>query len=131
MLGRTELLSKKTLKHATLNLELGEVGIRELNGDEREKVFALLAGSEIAIEPGMQAKVARWCVVDENLDPVFVEGDEEKINAMGGQALQAIVLAVLALSGMTDESVEELEKNLPSESNGASGSDSPKVSAVR
>lgn len=131
MLSRAELLSKKTLKHSTVKIALGEVGIRELNGREREDVFALLAGAELAITPGMQSKVALWCVVDENLDPVFEPGDEEKINAMGGKALEAIVLGVLALSGMTDASAEEIEKNSDSEPSGVTGSGSLKLSAAQ
>lgn len=131
MLTRAELLGKYTIRTSSVHLPIGEVGIRELNGAEREQVFTMLSGAgELAISPGMQAKVAAWCVVDENLDAIFDAADEERINAMGGAALEKIVLAVLALSGISDEGAEAIEKNSSSEPSGVTGSGSRKVSAV-
>lgn len=131
MLGRDQLLGKATLKRSSVEIELGEVGIRELNGREREEVLEMFVGSTAAITPGMQAKLARWCVVDENLDPVFQDGDEDQINAMSGRSLETISLAVLRLSGLTEDSAEDLEKNLPGEPSVGSGSGSPRLSAAQ
>ena len=131
MLSRKELLGKATVKRGEVMISTGVVGIREMNGAERDQYLAMMTESHFEIPAGLQAKLVRWCVIDENGDSLFTEDDDEHINQMGGQDLQAIVLAVMGLSGLTEDSVEELEGNSPGELSAVPGSSSPKQSVAQ
>jgi hypothetical protein len=131
MLNRNDLLGKATLKRSIVDIGIGQVGIREMNGEEREEFLQLISGSEVSVEPGMQAKLVRYCAIDEDGDSIFTESDHEKINEMGGQTLEKIVLAIMDLSGITSDSSEELEKNSSGELSVVPGSDSPKQSVAQ
>ena len=131
MLGRKDLLGKATVKRSTVKISTGEVGIREMNGAERDIYLGLMTESNFEIPPGLQAKLVSWCVVDENGDSIFSADDENDINQMGGHDLQTIVLAVMNLSGLTEDSVEDLEGNSSGELSAVPGSNSPKLSAAQ
>ena len=112
MLTRDDLLSPAALKRKRVKLRRGEVFVREMTGAERENYFnELLSGSdEIKMVPGVQARLVCMCTVDENMNQVFNDDDTDAINrAMSGAMIQEIVLAILALSAVTETDAEDIE----------------------
>lgn len=113
MLSRSDLLGKKTFLTATVDVQGGQVMVREMTGLEREEFLKLLtADADLVIPEGAQAQVVRWCAVDEDLEPLFSEADDSKIAAMPGGALEALVLKIIDISGLSTGAAENLEKNL-------------------
>lgn len=129
MLSRDQLLGLAKTK--AVHFEDGSVSVRELSGRQREIYLEKMTeGGFLNLPPGLQAQLACWCVVDEHGKRIFDDTDLDSINDMSGTRLQEIVLAILDVSGLTVESVENLEKNSESESSVEAGSDSQKLSAV-
>lgn len=63
------------------------------------------------------------CAVNEDGKPIFTQQQYMQVGAKNGVAIDRIVNAVLAISGMTDEAVEELAGNLQGATSAGSGSD--------
>lgn len=132
MLTKRELLSKSMLRTVDVKLPAGVVTVREMNGAEREECLKRLTGATLVVDPGIQAQIACWCIVDENKDPVFEPGDVEAINTtMSGTALESIVLAALEISGLTGDAADDLAGNSEGGLSDVSGSSSPKLSAAQ
>lgn len=111
MLGRVDLLGKKTVKRDTVTISIGEVGIREMTGSEREKFMEFVSESEAQLPAGLQAMLVQWCAVDQNGDQLFDERDKDAISQMGGSDIEKIVLSILDLSGLSEKSVEDIKGN--------------------
>jgi len=57
-------------------------------------------------------RLVQWSVCDEQGNPLFEAGDLEPLMRKAASAFLRLQDAILALSGLTEESHEELEKNL-------------------
>ncbi len=75
---------------------------------------------------GMRAYMVVASVCDENGALLFTQDDTDRINDLDAVLLTNIFSEAQAINGMTTNAVENLEKNLESESNTELGSDSPK-----
>lgn len=130
LVGRDALLKQRRFRQ--IKTEIGDLGIVELNGRERDEVLRGItaAGREGEVPEGLQFRIVRWCVVDENREPLFTAEDDEGIGNMSGSLIEKIVLAVLDLSGITEEGQEELGKNSESDPSDGAGSGSQKPLAA-
>lgn len=132
MLSRKQLLGGATVKTDVVKIHGGEIGIRAFNGAERVEFLQKASGDMAAVEDDYQAQIVCKCAIDEEGEPIFKEGDTEALfQAIDGDSLQKVVLAILDLSGLTAGSAEDLEKNSLSELSVVTGSDSPKQSAAQ
>ena len=57
-------------------------------------------------------RLVQWSVCDEQGNPLFEAGDLEPLMSKTASAFLRLQDAILALSGLTEESRKELEKNL-------------------
>ena len=57
-------------------------------------------------------RLVQWSVCDEQGNPLFEAGDLEPLMSKAASAFLRLQDAILALSGLTEESRKELEKNL-------------------
>jgi len=128
MLTREELLSGKSLRSDTVEISIGEVRIREMLGNQREEFSSCFVGNDAVIPAGMQAKMVRWCLVEPSLTDCT---DDEIYAHIGGRDLEVICGAILRISGMTDDGIEELRGNSKRGRKGGRGSGSRKPSAAR
>lgn len=132
MLSKEQLLGRSVMKTVKVDLDRDFVMVRELSGVEREKYLDMMSESGyVTLPKGLQQELACWCVVDENGERVFNDDDVERIGQMSGSSLQKISLAILRVSGLTDDGVGELEKNSEGDLSAVPGSDSPKLSAAQ
>lgn len=132
MLSRKQLLSGASVKTGVVKIHGGEIGIREFNGAERVDFLTTATDETVAVDMTYQAKIVCNCAIDKDGDRIFKDGDVDSVfSELGGEALQDIVLAVLALSGLTTDAAEELEKNSEGGLSVVDGSDSPKRLAAQ
>jgi hypothetical protein len=92
----------------------GEVLVRGMTGAERdrvEKTLVELKGKRIVMKDDIRAKLVAASVVDEKGELLFSEGDIHTLAAKSAAALQKVFEVAQRLSGLTDEDVDELEKN--------------------
>lgn len=102
---------------ATVDVEVpewgGTVRVRALSGTERDAYEVALAG----VRPdgtrrlnlvNVRARLIAMACVDEAGERLFTDKDVEALGAKSGVAMQRVFEAAQALSGLTDEDVQEL-----------------------
>jgi len=78
--------------------------LRSLTLDEREALFKSTQGQQL----GNAELAARWVIAAcDDLD----DDDAASVQAMDGKILQALSEKVMQLAGVSDDAVEEAEKN--------------------
>lgn len=91
----------------------GEVCIRMLTGAEREQFESRFLkwqnGSNKSND--LRCTLVALCACDEAGKALFSKGDAEKLNAKSAKALDRVFHAALKHNRITQEDVEELEKN--------------------
>lgn len=88
----------------------GSVYVRVMTANERDYLSDRFKKSM----QGYRATIAAMCLCDENGIDLFSDATPEEIKALGeksGQAIDRIVAVAQRLSGLTEESVKEAEKN--------------------
>jgi len=107
----------------------GTVRVRTLSGAERDRFEGSITeqrGKKIKVKAdNIRAKLVALSVVNEKGQPVFDEGDVRQLGKKSAKALDRVFDVAQRLSGISDEDVEELAKNLPAGPSDGSGSDSP------
>ena len=94
----------------------GSVFIRPLTIHEQAKLADLGTkyekSSVVDRMKNCTLRLVQWSVCDEQGNPLFEAGDLEPIMSKAASAFLRLQDAILALSGLTEESRKELEKNL-------------------
>ncbi len=94
----------------------GSVFIRPLTIHEQAKLADLGTkyekSSVVDRMKNCTLRLVQWSVCDEQGNPLFEAGDLEPLMSKAASAFLRLQDAILALSGLTEESRKELEKNL-------------------
>ena len=94
----------------------GSVFIRPLTIHEQAKLADLGTkyekSSVVDRMKNCTLRLVQWSVCDEQGNPLFESGDLEPLMSKAASAFLRLQDAILALSGLTEESRKELEKNL-------------------
>ena len=94
----------------------GSVFIRPLTIHEQAKLADLGTkyekSSVVDRMKNCTLRLVQWSVCDEQGNPLFEAGDLEPLMSRAASAFLRLQDAILALSGLTEESRKELEKNL-------------------
>lgn len=124
LLDRNAILGADDLGRETVDVPEwgGAVHVRGLTAAERDAYEASLmdatrTGKRTKITPKLQnakARMAVLCIIDDKGDRVFTDADADALGKKSASALNRIVEAIQELSGMSEEDIEELEKNSPS-----------------
>ena len=112
----------------------GSVLVRGLTGRERDLFEVSMAKREgkqmVPDVNNVRAKLVAWCCVDDDGEFVFDQaGDVEALGEKSGAALNRVYEVAARLSGLSDEDVEEMVKDLKENPFGGSASSSPSISA--
>ena len=104
----------------------GTLRVRGLTGQGKDDYqISLMVSPGRTAEVNMQnasAKLVALCVIDEDGDLLFKEGDVLLLGKRSGKALDRVFSVAQRLSGLTSKDVEELTRNLGSGQNGDSTS---------
>jgi hypothetical protein len=94
----------------------GIVLVKALNGKERdayEQSMYIIDGGNFSVnKDNIRAKLVAKTICDEDLKPVFTEGDIEILGEKNGAALDKVFAVAQKLCGMGGQTMEMLEKNL-------------------
>lgn len=85
----------------------GSVFIRVMSAGERDKFEARCLSTKV----NFRASLAALVVCDEEGQRLFEEKDIEALSAKSASALDRIFRSAIKLNAMTEQDVEELEKN--------------------
>ncbi len=116
-LTKQQILSTSTrLKEVEVPEWGGSVFIRPLTIHEQAKLADLGTkyekSSVVDRMKNCTLRLVQWSVCDEQGNPLFETGDLEPLMSKAASAFLRLQDAILALSGLTEESRKELEKNL-------------------
>jgi hypothetical protein len=119
LLTRDAIMSAQDVQTEIVDVpEWGEgaqVRVRGLTGRQRDRYEASMisgAGKRMKMDlNNIRARLVAWTVVDEGGNPLFNDADIEALGNKSAAALQRIYEAAQRLSGLSDEDMEELEKN--------------------
>lgn len=135
LLSRDAILSAKL---PTREVDVPEWGgtvlVRGMTGFERDKFELFLQRQREtggAAQFSTRAYVAACTIVDDDGHRIFSDDDVQSLGLKSAHALDRILDAVLALSGMDSGAIEDAEKNSEGGLNGSGGSVSPPVSDAR
>lgn len=113
---RDKILAAKDLKSERMYIEEWdvEIEIRSLTGKTRAKLMSVAMDGrtgKMDFEK-LYPELIIACAYDpESGEPIFNSTDREAINAKSGGVLERIAKVAMELSGLTEESVVEAEKN--------------------
>lgn len=110
--------------------ELGmSVKVRGMTGIERDAFEGSLVvqrGRKRDISTAnLRAKLVAYCAVDDDGTRLFTDADAEQLGKVRGDLLNRLFTVAQRLSGLTDEDVDELGKDLSREASAGSSSASP------
>lgn len=125
LLNREALFALDDLKKELIEIPEWQsyVYVRGMRGDERAMMAAQVQKSQQGDDKAlglMHARIAEWCAIDEQGARIFKPGDAVRLAEKAAKPLETIALAVLRLSGLDPQSMQEARKKLRSQSN-ASG----------
>ncbi len=116
-LNRQEILEKKDIKTKDVYVEPwdGHVCVKGLTGKERDKWESSIVEMKkktAVVKDNIRAKLVALSIVDpDTMKPIFAEADIEALGAKSAAALDVIFSEARKLSGISEDDVEELEKN--------------------
>lgn len=135
ILNREQILNAKDIETEVVSVKEwgGEVLVKGLSGKERdefERSIVETRGKKVLLKMvNVRARLASLSIVDESGDRVFTESDVEKLGEKSASALERVFSVAQRLSGLSNEDVEDLEKNSGDAQSEGSISDSPSPSA--
>jgi hypothetical protein len=107
----------------------GIVRVRALSGSDRDEYDASMLRAQpdgtVLRVPGSRAKLVSLAVIKDNGDPMFNVGDIGRLGLQSATALDRVVNAIVELSGLSDQAVEDAAGNSDAALSGDSGSTSP------
>jgi hypothetical protein len=111
---RDKILQAPDLKSESMDIEEWGVTIevRSMNGTQRARMMkeAFNANAE-EISWDYASLIIAGAYNPETDELIFTEADREELNEKHGGVLEQIALRVLAVSGLSDDSLRESEKN--------------------
>jgi len=114
MLSAEDILSSKddSLEKVSVPEWGGDVFVRTMTGGERDS-WELYASKQMerANNVNIRAKLACLCLCDENGKRLFGDGQVDALGKKSAKALDRVYSAALELNKLTDEDIEQLEKN--------------------
>lgn len=134
-LGR-EALAKPILKRQTIDIPEwgGAILIRELTVRERAELGddadALASGQRAQTVVRAMARLVRMAWIGDDGMPVMTEDDEAALLEQPLSVIEPLTNAIIALSGLGSNALEDAKKNSPVMLNGVHGSNSPLLSEV-
>lgn len=129
-LTKAEILAKDDLKTEDVFVPEWDawVKVRTLNASERDNFEAgtvVRNGRKVTTNlANIRARLCLLCMIDEEGNRLFDEGDTFPLGGKSASALDRIFTVAQRLNGLRDEDVDELAKN----SNGDLSGDSPSAS---
>lgn len=128
LLTREQILEAQDIKTETVEVPEwgGDVKVKAMTGTERDAFEgSLLKGKGKNTTVNMQnvrAKLVAHSVVNGNNERLFTDQDVVRLGQKSAAALDRVFSVAQRLSGITDQDVEELAKNLPEGPSDGSGS---------
>ncbi|WP_017602210.1 hypothetical protein [Nocardiopsis lucentensis] len=117
-LGRDDILGAEDTEYNEIDCPEwgGMVRIKPLTAMQRARIQGTMAeiyqakkGYDRLGKSHLQ--MIAWCVVDEDGKPIFTPGDIDKLGAKNAAPIQRLRDAIMKLSGMDDDAVEEAEED--------------------
>lgn len=109
--------------------------VRGLTGRERDEYETAMVerrGKQYVPNPvNVRARLVVRCVVGEDGQRLFADGDADELGAKSGAAVNRVYAVAARLSGLSDEDAEELAENFGITRSGFSSSTSPPASGKR
>lgn len=89
----------------------GEVCVRQMSGDERDTLDALLEQARAGKRVNLRGWVAATCLCDESGKRLFEEHDAALLGGKNGAAIQRLFEAAIEHNKVDRKAVDEAEKN--------------------
>lgn len=86
----------------------GHVNVRVMSATERDFLGERFAESKV----GLRAVIAAMLVCDDDGNDLFSDADVNALGEVSGAALDRVLQVAERLNGLTQESIEDAEKNL-------------------
>lgn len=111
LLSKEQILSAKDSKHKDIDVPEwgGKVRVSVMSGVARDQFESLVLADED--NGNRRAKYLSACIVDDNGDLMFTDKEVEALGRKSAKALDRLFDVALELNGITEDSVEEAEKN--------------------
>ena len=110
----------------------GTVRIATMSGEDRDRWELSMMQADDSSERGFKlnfdaysrVRLVAMCLVDDNFNRIFVTKEQiEKLSQKSGKVMDLLYDVAQRVNGITDEDIDDLEKNSVSAQNGDSGSD--------
>lgn len=113
---RNRILESKDIKEEVIEVSEWEgvkILVRGLTGKQRAMLLTAVAGntSKPDAEKLYPQIMVMCCFDPETREPIFTSADKDSINAKSGIVLERVAQLVMGLSGLTNESMDNLRKN--------------------
>lgn len=126
ILTKDAILTADDLKKEEVDLTEywgGVVFVREMSGTER-RAFEVDAEGDKLNDENIRAKMAAFCICDENGTSLFTQEDAEALGNKSAKAMDIVFEVASRLSGLAAESAADAAKELAHDPLGVSSSDS-------
>ena len=109
----------------------GTVRIATMSGEDRDRWELSMMQADDSSERGFKlnfdaysrVRLVAMCLVDDNFNRIFVTKEQiERLSQKSGKVMDLLYDVAQRVNGITDEDIDDLEKNSVSAQNGASGS---------
>ena len=110
----------------------GTVRIATMSGEDRDRWELSMMQADDSSERGFKlnfdaysrVRLVAMCLVDDNFNRIFVTKEQiERLSQKSGKVMDMLYDVAQRVNGITDEDIDDLEKNSESAQNGDSGSD--------
>lgn len=130
LLNRESILAAEDVKYETVSVPEwgGEVRVRAISAAARDDLEQAAYAAHAAKQPfrNMRARMVALCVIDETGKQIFSADDIDALGDKSAVALDRVYASAAKLNAMSSSDIEDLEKNLPAATGGASSSGLPK-----
>lgn len=109
-LTREEILNAKDIEQEEVPVPQwgGDVLVQSLSGTKRAAIFKACMGKNGKMD---SSKLYPMLMIDGVVDPQFTKADADALNEKNSGALEIVAKAIMKLSGISQDDVEEQEKN--------------------
>lgn len=113
VLSRDQILECSDLKKEEVQVPEwgGSVFVREMSGEDRDAWEASLINEKGTTNlKNIRARLAAFCIVDENGNRIFTDDDIELLGKKSGKALERVTAACQKINKLTNKELEEVKK---------------------
>jgi hypothetical protein len=113
ILTREQILGSDDIETEQVEIEKweGAVIVRELTAGERNRIGVQAQKSGGTIPDDFFPTIAAWVMIGKDGQALFKKSDVDALGKKSWAAIEAVVSVALRLSGMTEESADELGKD--------------------